>query len=139
MKTTLISKESLFAKAVLIFVLTVSLWTAPNALAHARVVRSNPAKKAEISVAPASVDLWFNELLDEGFNSLEVYVASELGAEHHTNLALDKPTVDSKDRTHVSVKLPPLQPGEYVVEWRVLSRDGHSAPGRYTFRIAKVK
>jgi methionine-rich copper-binding protein CopC len=139
MKITLVSKTQPLARRALIFTLALSLWAAPNALAHARMLRSNPAKDAKLTAAPGSVDLWFNELLDEGFNSLEVYAAAELGAEHHKNLAPEKPAVDPADRTHLSVKLPPLPPGEYVVEWRVLSRDGHSAPGRYTFRIRPGK
>jgi methionine-rich copper-binding protein CopC len=43
--------------------------------------------------------------------------------------------VDPKDRTHLMVKVGALKPGDYVVDWRVLSRDGHSAPGRITFTV----
>ena len=112
-----------------------SLALAPNAHAHARMVKSNPAKNATLSAAPDQIDLSFNELLEEGFNTIEVFNSAELTAAKHTNLAKGKPAVDPNDKTHLSVKLEPLPPGEYVVEWRVLSRDGHSAPGRITFRI----
>jgi copper resistance protein C len=109
---------------------------APAALAHARVVRSSPAKGETLSRPPERIELWFNELLDDGFNSIEIFPASEIAAPKRTNLAKEKPTVDPRDRTHLIVKTEPLAPGEYIVEWRVLSRDGHSAPGRFTFRIA---
>lgn len=107
----------------------------PAAQAHARLVRSAPAKSEVLAGPPAQLELWFNELLDEGFNSIEVFAAAEGAAKKRTNLAREKPVVDRRDRTRLTLKMPPLPPGEYVVEWRVLSRDGHSAPGRFTFRI----
>lgn len=112
-----------------------SLSLAPDALAHAQVVRSSPSKNAALSKAPERIDLWFNELLDEGFNSVEVFGAGELTSQRHTNLASGKAAVDPSDRTHLTIKVNPLRVGEYVVAWRVLSRDGHTAPGRLTFRV----
>jgi len=107
----------------------------PSAWAHARLLKSVPAKQTEVAVAPTQIDLWFNELLDDGFNSLEVYPSSQIGEKKHTDFTAEKPCVDSNDKTHLFAKLKPLSPGEYIVEWRVLSRDGHSAPGRLTFKI----
>jgi methionine-rich copper-binding protein CopC len=123
----------------LLFTLILSLALAPEAYAHARMVKSSPAKDATLSASPDQLDLWFNELLEEGFNTIEVFNSSELTAAKHTNLAKGKPAVDPGDKTHLSAKLESLPPGEYVVEWRVLSRDGHSAPGRIMFRIAGAK
>jgi methionine-rich copper-binding protein CopC len=107
----------------------------PEVRAHARLVRSEPAKDAEVSLAPGHLDLWFNELLEDGFNIVTVFPASELTARKRSDLVHGKPRVPPGDRTRLTVKLQPLPPGEYVVEWRVLSRDGHSAPGRFTFRV----
>ena len=107
-----------------------------GAWAHARLLRAEPAKGAALSTAPPQIDLWFNELLEDGFNTVMVFPEAELSlAGKHSNLAKGKPTVDAKDRTHLSVKIEALPPGDYVIEWRVLSRDGHSAPGRSTFRV----
>jgi methionine-rich copper-binding protein CopC len=103
--------------------------------AHARLLRSQPAKEAQLATPPARIDLWFNELLDRGFNGIEVFAAAELQSKERTNLTRGAAAVDPTDRTHLSVPLPALPPGEYVVEYRVLSRDGHSAPGRFTFRV----
>jgi methionine-rich copper-binding protein CopC len=119
--------------ATIVFLLLLGL--APVSWAHARLIRSEPAKDAEISPAPNQLNLWFNELLEDGFNFVMVFPASQLAAKERTNLVHDKPRVDPADRTRLSVKLGPLPPGEYVVEWRVLSRDGHSAPGRFMFRV----
>jgi methionine-rich copper-binding protein CopC len=112
-----------------------SLALAVTAHAHARLLRATPANGAEVSAAPSQLELWFNELLEGGFNTVTVFAASELGSKARTDFTQEKPVVDARDRTHLTVKLRPLPPGEYIVEWRVLSRDGHSAPGRFTFRV----
>jgi methionine-rich copper-binding protein CopC len=64
-----------------------------------------------------------------------VFPASQLQARQRTNLAQGQPTVDRQDRTHLIVKVQPLSPEDYVFEWRVLSRDGHSARGKINFRV----
>ncbi len=110
-----------------------------QALAHARVLRTQPENNARVSPSPARVELWFNELLDEGFNRIEVFPAHELGAKTRANLTIGAVELDPVDRTHISVPLPRLAPGEYVVEWRVLARDGHSAPGRSRFVVLEAK
>ena len=110
-----------------------------DAQGHARVVKAQPADKSELTTSPHQIELWFNELLDEGFNSVEVFSARDLRAKLRTNFAGGEPKVDAKDRTHLSIPLKMLPAGEYVVEWRVLSRDGHSAPGRLTFRVSGPK
>ncbi len=107
----------------------------PSAWAHARLLRAEPAKDAEVAPPPDRVNLWFNELLEEGFNVVTIFAASELGAAKRHDFTADKPHVDPKDRTRLTVKVAPLPPGDYIVEWRVLSSDGHSAPGRLNFSV----
>jgi len=120
--------------AILLFMLGTS-----TALAHAQLIKSNPPDKAELKQAPTRVELWFNELLDNGFNSVEVISAADLSSKNHTNLAKGPPKVDPADRTHLTVEVSVLKPGKYVVQYRVLSRDGHTAPGRMTFRVLHSK
>ncbi len=106
-----------------------------QAHAHARLVRAQPSDHAQLSQSPARIELWFNELLDDGFNTVEVFPAAELDTAR-TNRVTGSPTLDARDRTHLTVAVQPLPAGDYVVEWRVLSRDGHSAPGRLRFRVS---
>lgn len=119
----------------LLVVLLASVAFPSSVQAHARVVRSVPKHKETVAVAPTRVELWFNELLDHGFNGIEVFAASELSSKQRVNLVRGEAKVDPKDRTHLSIELQALPPGEYIIEWRVLSRDGHSAPGRQSFTI----
>jgi len=114
--------------------------TGPRAaLAHARLVRSTPANQARLAAPPERVELWFSELLEDGFNSVEVVRAAEVTAKPRTNLARGAPAVDRDDRTRMTVPVQELGPGDYAVEWRVLSRDGHSAAGRFTFRVQTAR
>jgi methionine-rich copper-binding protein CopC len=103
--------------------------------AHAKAVRSTPENGARLSEAPKTVELWFNELLDDEFNTVDVFPAKEVTRKERQNLVKGKAKVDAKDRTHLTVDLPTLAPDSYIVEYRVLSRDGHTAPGRFNFAV----
>jgi methionine-rich copper-binding protein CopC len=113
------------------------LATGPTpAQAHARLERSQPANDATVA-APSTIELWFNELLDDEFNDVAVYRAKADGSPaDDANLATAKPRVDDADRTHLTTPVGTLAPGAYVVHYKVLSRDGHSARGRVLFRVA---
>ncbi len=108
------------------------------ALAHAKMLRSTPGA-GEVLQPPPQVELWFNELLDAKFNSIAVFPTAELNAKPRASLTKGEAQVDPQDRTHLIVPLKPLPPGNYMVEWRVLSLDGHSAPGRFEFRVLGSK
>ena len=123
----------------LLLAFTLLLAAPGEALAHARLLKSSP-KDGETVKVPGHIDLWFSELLDGGgFNNIVVFSAAELKLKTHTNLADGEAKVDGKDRTHLTVTLKTLAPGEYVVDWRVLSLDGHSAPGRFKFKVGEPK
>jgi methionine-rich copper-binding protein CopC len=120
---------------VLAVLLAGAVLAAPRpAAAHARLTRSEPAEGQSLDPSPAAIDLWFNEILDLEFNGIELFPAADEQS-GRGNLITAKPSVDPRDRTHLSIPLPPLAPGAYVVHWKVLSRDGHSARGRIVFRV----
>jgi len=111
---------------------------ATDAAAHARLTRAVPSDGSSLATPPAKIDLWFNELLDDDFNDVAVHRANaDGGPADDENFATGKPQVDPSDRTHLVTDLRPLAPGDYVVQWKVLSRDGHSARGRVRFSVGK--
>jgi methionine-rich copper-binding protein CopC len=130
-------RERAFAALLAAVIVPAALaWCATDARAHARLERSIPATGAVLTTAPTTVELWFNELLDDEFNEVLVFRARPDGAPADaTNLATAKPTVDDADRTHLSAPVAALASGAYVIQWKVLSRDGHSARGRVLFRV----
>jgi methionine-rich copper-binding protein CopC len=117
----------------------VLVMTPSQALAHARLLKSVPADNSEVGQPVEKIEIWFNELLDNGFNSIGVFPAADVTSPNRKSIATEEAKVDAKDRTHLTLKLKLLPPGAYVVEWRVLSLDGHTAPGRFKFRVRPPK
>ena len=101
----------------------------PKALAHAKLIRSRPDASEVLTETPASVELWFNERLEDEFNSIEVVdVAGRMVEEGHAR-------VNPQDRTNLRARINMLPPGSYVVRWKILSVDGHTARGRFMFSV----
>jgi methionine-rich copper-binding protein CopC len=136
MKHILFSRTPLMSACVAILL---SLLGTSSAFAHAQLIKSFPENKAALKQPPVRVELWFNELLDEGFNSIEVIPVDELSDKAHSNFAKGQPKVDTADPTHLTIDLSTLKPGKYVIQYRVLSRDGHTAPGRVAFEVLEGK
>ncbi|MCI0465923.1 MAG: copper resistance protein CopC [Beijerinckiaceae bacterium] len=99
-------------------------------LAHARVVRSFPEDGS--AVAPESVgriEVWYNDPIGREFVALAVINAA--------GERVDKrdAAIDSADRTHVSVSVERLPPGEYTVRYRAVSSDTHLVSGAWAFVV----
>jgi copper resistance protein C len=97
--------------------------------AHAFLVKSLPARGAVLRHAPERVELWFNERLEPAYSS--VSVATEAG----TRVDRGDVTVGPDDPRKLSVRLPALEPGRYVVRFRVVSVDGHVAESSFPFSL----
>ena len=101
----------------------------PKALAHAKLIRSRPTASEVLAETPASVELWFNERLEDEFNSIEVIdSAGQKVEEGHAR-------VNPQQRTNLLVRLRRLPPGSYLVHWKILSVDGHTSRGRFIFSV----
>src|SRR3954469_4774947 len=76
----------------------IALLAAPlTSQAHARLVRSNPTDGAVLPNSPRQIELWFNELLEDGFNVVEVFPATSTPGQQRVNLAKNKAIVDRKE------------------------------------------
>lgn len=104
-----------------------------TAFGHARLVRSEPAANAEVSVAPLAVCLWFSEPVEKALSSFEV---KDANGNRVDDLDRWRESADSKG-TGDSVTLPlkAVGPGEYTVSWRVLSVDTHTLSGEFKFVV----
>jgi hypothetical protein len=112
-------------------VVTLLLLGPAIAWGHAQLLKSVPARRAVLSRPPARVQLWFNERLEPAFSQLSVL------DQQGTQVDLKDPHVGSDDATRLSVSLPPLEPGVYVVKFRVLSVDGHVVESEFPFTIRR--
>ena len=97
------------------------------ALAHLSLRRSDPASGAHFAVAPTRVSLWFTARPELGFSTLRL-----IGP--HGDVALGRILADTGDGMHADIQSV-LTPGEYTVDWRTASADGHLMRGKIAFVV----
>jgi copper resistance protein C len=99
---------------------------AGSAFGHARLRSTTPAADAELQVAPKTLTLTFNEEA-----RLAVLTLSVGGKEIPVTVDRNAPAA-----AQVTVALPPLAAGKYLVQWSALSpADGHVTKGAFSFAI----
>lgn len=125
---------SLFKRALtgaaLMLAFAAGLHSAP-VLAHAMLVKSEPARRAQLTQPPAQVRLWFNEEIEKDYASLAISHADKADKA----VTEVKPQVAADDPKSILLPLPPLSPGKYTVKFRVLSVDGHVVDSSYDFTV----
>jgi methionine-rich copper-binding protein CopC len=95
--------------------------------AHAIVVESTPTINAEVSGPDIHFDLRFNSRVDHARSSLVISDA----AEHKIHV----PVADDAPPDHLLATAKNVAPGKCVLEWRVLSADGHLTRGLLPFTV----
>jgi copper transport protein len=106
----------------------VVLW--PTLLwAHARLTRSDPAAKAQLSVVPSIIRLWFSEAPELALSSITLKDSAG------TVVPLGQVTPDTSKLGLRATINGPLKPGRYTVTWRVAASDGHPLSGSYSFVV----
>ncbi|MCE7005035.1 copper resistance protein CopC [Kibdelosporangium philippinense] len=102
---------------------------ATPALAHNSLVDSNPKDKVSLATGPQTIQLTFDQPVQDGDGINTISVMDPQG--NHWEAA--PPQVNS---TVVSAPLRPLGPsGVYRIAWRVLSADGHPVKGELSFTL----
>ena len=104
---------------------------APRALAHATLLRSEPADNAALARPPRAVHLLFSEAISPRFIAAEVL---------DVRGGKVKPIRIRADRSGhgLTLTLPKLPKGVYSVDWRVVSEDdGHVTRGLVVFTVGK--
>jgi methionine-rich copper-binding protein CopC len=110
-----------------LFPLLAAFSMASPALAHSELQQSVPAAGALLDCAPAQITLQFNAAVQ--LTALRLHRVD--GAE----VALPRrPIRESRAET---IDLPPLEPGAFRAEWRIISSDGHPVGGTIPFAIAR--
>jgi methionine-rich copper-binding protein CopC len=119
------SRRTLIAASV-----TLSLFSAaPSAEAHPRLKASSPPADASIA-PPQEIRLVFSEDLIAKLSGLDL--KDQTGKLVET----DRAAPDPGDKKQLIVRLKsPLVPGQYTVEWHVVSEDTHRVKGSYSFKV----
>ena len=99
-------------------------------LAHAKLLRSDPAADATLAAQPGKISLWFSERPEPKFTVVQLLDSS--GAA----IVLGQPSLDAK-AMEISLDVPPNLPsGKYTVSWRTAAADGHASSGRFAFTLS---
>jgi methionine-rich copper-binding protein CopC len=102
-------------------------------LAHAILVKAAPDKEATISDSPEEVLLIFNEGVGQEYLALAVVDSAGKRVDRHDA------KLDFTDRSHLRASIDKLNPGRYMVRYRVVSADGHVISGKYFFQMQDPK
>jgi methionine-rich copper-binding protein CopC len=107
-------------------VLSVAL-CAGGARAHAYPDLVSPADGATLTQAPGEVRIKFTDGVELEFSRIDVKNA--------TGQRVTKGGVRRADSDTLTIELLPLEPGNYTIEWQVLSVDTHITQGTLRFTI----
>lgn len=118
--------RKMFAAMAALFLM---LSTASAVSAHAHMKSTQPANDAVVT-APTHIRLEFSEGLELAFSGIKITgpakAAVATGAASHGEAGdsvLDVPVAGA------------MAPGQYTVEWRILSKDGHKTKGTFSFTV----
>lgn len=99
---------------------------AAPAAAHSELRSSIPVAGEQLDCAPQQIVLEFNEGVQ--LTALRLYGGN--GDE----IALPRRAI--REASSETIDLPPLGPGEFRAEWRIISADGHPVGGVIPFSVA---
>ena len=108
-----------------------SLWLISQpALAHAHLKASEPAANAHVAASPQALTLTFTEDVEPAFSGVTLLDA------HQQSIGSEKAQLDASQHNRLILPLrAPLRPGNYQVDWHVLSVDSHKTQGSYRFSL----
>jgi methionine-rich copper-binding protein CopC len=94
-----------------VLVFCILLVSPSTVLSHAFLIKSVPARRAQIFKSPSQIQLWFSERLEARFSSLRVI---DSGGKR---VDLDNVAVDNNDPKRIAVDVKPLAPDlTFVIE-----------------------
>jgi hypothetical protein len=109
----------------LIIALIISMAFSSMAFAHVSLVSSSPAEGEVMDVAPKKIEM----VLSQAAKIISIKIENTQGEKFSTS-ALPKGLVEK-----VSVTIPELASGSYVITWRGASKDMHAMSGKIKFSI----
>ncbi|BCU55340.1 CopC domain-containing protein YobA [Enterobacter kobei] len=111
-------------------VLVGGILTAPAVFAHAHLKHQYPAADANVDAAPQALTLNFSEGIEPKFSGVKITGAKQ------QDVKTGPVKRNENDKTQLIVPLEQaLTPGEYTVDWHVVSVDGHKTTGNYHFSV----
>jgi methionine-rich copper-binding protein CopC len=119
-------KTDFFRFRYLLAVVLVAGAFATLALAHNKLMKTEPADGAVLKTSPAHVEMWFAEKPDPALSKISVKGPAgtvETGATRGT------------DKTLLADVKGTLADGKYTVNWQTSGDDGHVSKGEFGFSV----
>ena len=110
------------------FTLLLMLAAVPSALAHAHPKVMKPAPDSA-GPAPASISITFSEAVEPKFSSIRL--TDEKGQAESSEASKPVPA----DPKTITLSVPKLSAGTYIVHWVSVAVDGHRLDGSYKFTV----
>ena len=132
MLTEVMLRKLLARLAFVVVAMLTVLAPAQVASAHAILLTSEPAPSAVLDQSPTEIALFFNEFVDTVFGKVRILDSSG------NDVQTVKPVRDASNKSIVRAPISQLEPGTYVVIWRVASADSHPVQGSFTFQIGNT-
>lgn len=112
----------------LICTLALLLMAAPAAFAHAHPKTMTPAPDST-GPAPNKISITFSEAIEPKFSSIKLTDSEGKSVDPETSVPAPG------DPTTLTLAVPKLAAGTYVVQWSNVSVDGHHLQGTYKFTV----
>lgn len=110
------------------YLIAVTLILAGQAFAHSPLKSTSPENNAKLDDVPEMLHLTFSKPA----RIVKVVMTHTNGdASHETKLKL--PNKEIANEIHLTPEF--MGTGEYVVDWRALSEDGHTIKGEFSFTV----
>lgn len=107
-----------------------SLLAASSVFAHAHLKSLTPAADSTVD-APAELSLVFSEGVEAAFCKVKI---TRDGTDV---LVKSLVTLSGDNKTLIVTPAVPLTPGDYKVEWHIVSVDTHKSEGAYAFKVGQ--
>ena len=97
--------------------------------AHVFLDHAEPRVGSKIDKTPTEVKIWFTGSIEPALSAIQVLDSA--------GKQVDKKDAhpDPKDKTLLSVSVPPLPAGTYKVTWQAVSADTHKTTGDFKFVV----
>lgn len=99
------------------------------ALAHAVVLKAQPAMDQRVAAGPLDIRLEFNARIDKKRSRLQITLPD--------GSRTDIPMNPDGEPNVIAAAIPALGPGAYVLRWQVLAVDGHITRGDIPFTVGQ--
>ncbi len=129
--------KTIRSAAVLLLVAASAFFGSSSASAHADLESTSPSSGETVEAGRLTLALKFGEDLMTG--EANGNVISVQGPAGPDNAQWADGCVDSVSGGLMMDAIAPSRPGEYVVNWRAVSADGHPVEGSYTFTVVNTK